>query len=159
MICREPSKKRTETTVVEAGKWLGYSGLRENQVRIVQHLLSGKDVFVSLPTGSGKSLCYCVLPYSFDLLHGGSVLQIDSYYSQSSRITHVRHMCKRNVTAVYVGHCMSEADICDGRYQLVFLSPEALLMNETWRDMLMSPIYQENLMALVIDKAHCVKKW
>ena len=38
---------------------------------------------------------------------------------------------------------------------------KALLTNETWRDMLLSAVYQENLMALVVDEAqwHCVKKW
>ena len=41
--------------------------------------------------------------------------------------------------------------MCDGVYQLVFLSPEALFSNETWRDMVPSPVYQENLVAVVID--------
>ena len=42
--------------------------------------------------------------------------------------------------------------MCDGVYQLVFLSPEALLSNETWRDTVPSPVYQENLVAVVIDE-------
>ena len=42
--------------------------------------------------------------------------------------------------------------MCDGVYQLVFLSPEALLSNETWRDMVPCPVYQENLVAVVIDE-------
>ena len=44
--------------------------------------------------------------------------------------------------------------MCDCVYQLhvVFLSPEALLSNETWRDMVLSPVYQENLVAVVIDE-------
>ena len=44
------------------------------------------------------------------------------------------------------------ADVCDGVYQLVFVSPEALLSNETWRDMVPCPVYQENLVAVVIDE-------
>ena len=47
---------------------------------------------------------------------------------------------------------LAEADVCDGVYQLVFLSPEALLSNETWRDTVPSPVYQENLVAVVIDE-------
>ena len=47
---------------------------------------------------------------------------------------------------------LAEADVCDGVYQLVFLSPEALLSNETWRDSVPSPVYQENLVAVVIDE-------
>ena len=43
--------------------------------------------------------------------------------------------------------------MCDCVYQLYsFLSPEALLSNETWRDMVLSPVYQENLVAVVIDE-------
>ena len=42
--------------------------------------------------------------------------------------------------------------MCDDVYQLVFLSPEALLSNETWRDTVPSPVYQENLVAVVIDE-------
>ena len=42
--------------------------------------------------------------------------------------------------------------MCDGVYQLGFLSPEALLSNETWRDTVPSPVYQENLVAVVIDE-------
>ena len=41
--------------------------------------------------------------------------------------------------------------MCDVVYQLVFLSPEALLSNETWRDMVPNPVYQENLVAVAID--------
>ena len=42
-------------------------GLRQQQQIVVEHFLRGNDVFVSLPTGSGKSLCYCLLPKAFDL--------------------------------------------------------------------------------------------
>ena len=42
-------------------------GLRQQQQIMVEHFLRGNDVFVSLPTGSGKSLCYCLLPKAFDL--------------------------------------------------------------------------------------------
>ena len=50
-------------------------------------------------------------------------------------------------------------EVYEGNYQLVFTSPEALLTNETWRGMLHSSVYQERLVAFVVDEAHCVKKW
>ena len=53
-------------------------------------------------------------------------------------------------TDVHTG--LAEADVCDSAYQLVFLRPEALLSNETWRDMVQSPVYQENLVAVIIDE-------
>ncbi len=49
-----------------ATKEMGYPDLRPKQEEVVRHFMRGRDVFVSLPTGSGKSLCYSVLPRVFD---------------------------------------------------------------------------------------------
>ena len=60
--------------------------------------------------------------------------------------------------AIIVGDLAEEAvgGVCNGNYQLVYMSPESLLTDERWRDMLLS---REHLVGLVVDKAHCVKKW
>ena len=42
---------------------------------------------------------------------------------------------------------------------MIFFSPELILRNETWRDMITSSVYRDNLVGLVVDEAHCVKKW
>ena len=42
---------------------LGYTKLKDEQLRTVRDVLSGLDTFVSLPTGYGKSLCYAILPW------------------------------------------------------------------------------------------------
>ena len=47
---------------------LGYSFLKEKQREAIELFLEGHDVFVNLPTGYGKSLCYALLPYAFDAL-------------------------------------------------------------------------------------------
>ena len=49
---------------------LGYENLRPMQKLAVQSFEQGRDVFVSLPTGSGKSLCYWLLPLVFEHLRG-----------------------------------------------------------------------------------------
>ena len=46
-----------------------------------------------------------------------------------------------------------------GEAQIVFIGPELLLKNATWREMLRTPIYRTNLVAFVIDEVHCVTKW
>ena len=46
-----------------------------------------------------------------------------------------------------------------GDYQLVFFTPEILLMKSKWRDMLLGDVYRNRINALVVDKAHCMKKW
>jgi len=49
--------------------------------------------------------------------------------------------------------------IHDGEYQLVFISPESIISNLYWREMLRTPVYRENLVAFAVDEAHCVSKW
>ena len=57
----------------EAAKSLGYDRLKPEQDRVLSEFMSGKDVFVALPTGYGKSLCYAALPPAFDLKKFGSI--------------------------------------------------------------------------------------
>ena len=52
----------------EAALKLGYPQVRQVQEEVVLAFLSGRDIFVSVPTGEGKSLCYAVLPWTVDLL-------------------------------------------------------------------------------------------
>ncbi len=49
--------------------------------------------------------------------------------------------------------------VLEGKTQLVHISPEAILKNCRYRHMLLSEAYQQNLMALAIDEAHCIKTW
>ena len=58
------------TAVTESGKLLGYDKLKTKQLEAISAFVTGNDVFVSLPTGYGKSIIYAVLPYAFDNLRG-----------------------------------------------------------------------------------------
>ena len=51
------------------------------------------------------------------------------------------------------------SDVASGNYQLVFFTPEVLLNNRRWRGFISNDIYARKLKALVIDEAHCIKKW
>ncbi len=68
----------------------------------------------------------------------------------------VRAMRERKVRAIYAGDVKEggeeSTDILLGKYQLVYLSPEALLSETRWRDMLLSAIYHASLVALVVDE-------
>ena len=47
---------------------LGYTSLKDEQLKVLSSFIAGNDVFAALPTGYGKSLCYACLPGVFDLL-------------------------------------------------------------------------------------------
>ena len=66
----------------DAGRLLGYSQMKPQQLKVVESFLKGHDVFGVLPTGFGKSLCYACLPIVFDKLQhkpqGSSIVLIVS---------------------------------------------------------------------------------
>ena len=49
--------------------------------------------------------------------------------------------------------------VLNGEFQLLFITPESMIDNSTYRNMLLSPTYRQKLIAVVIDEAHCVKVW
>ena len=151
-----------QVAIDTAKEKLGYEELRPSQKEAILSFLKGADVFVCLPTGSGKSLCYSLLPAAFDHLKGQTKESIVIVVSPLIALMkdQVRSMNERDVTAVYAGDIdlETEREICEGRYQLVFMSPEALLGDNRWRDMLISPVYRQNLVGMAVDEAHCVKK-
>ncbi len=148
--------------ISEASKLLGYTRLREGQELAIREFLKGKDVFVSLPTGSGKSLCYWILPYIFDFIRGrcdSMVLVVSPLIAIMQDQVDILHT--KGVTAVYVGsaHAPVIEEIKDGKFQVLFFSPECLLTELDWRDVLHSKVFQEQLAGFIVDEAHCVKHW
>ena len=67
------------------------------------------------------------------------------------------------LSAEFVGSAQDDpvatTAVLNGTVQLVFISPENLLSNRKFRSMFEKDIYQERMVALVIDEAHCVKLW
>ena len=158
------AKAVVEEALSEALQKLGYASFRSmHQRKAIESFVQGNDVFVCLPTGSGKSLCYCILPAVFDHLHGvrSSIAVVISPLVALMK-DQVRAMTEKGVSAVFVGDCRDDNDIArvsEGAYQIVYMSPEALLEDDQWRDMLLTSVYKQNLIGLVVDEAHCVKKW
>lgn len=59
-----------QEAVSHSMKMMGVSSLKAKQQEAIISFMEGKDVFVSLPTGYGKSMIYCLLPLIFDRLKG-----------------------------------------------------------------------------------------
>ncbi len=161
-FARETVKEVIGTAVME----LGYER-PTNEQDAVSNFLLGRDVFVTVPTGGGKSLCYACLPSVYDHLRKDESLHhaIVVVVSPLSALMQdqVSKFTTKGVRAVYIG---SEQDdplarqkALKGEAQLVFMSPESLLSVLMWREMFRSRVYQENIVCLAVDEAHLVEKW
>ena len=72
-LCRRfDSVEILSKAVEDSVQALGYERIKSEQLDVVMKFLEGYDVFVSLPTGGGKSLCFACLPMVFDRLRGGT---------------------------------------------------------------------------------------
>lgn len=70
MADKERPRERLITKCIQK---LGYSELKQEQLKVVMAFISGRDVFAILPTGYGKTLCYACLPLVFDELASRNV--------------------------------------------------------------------------------------
>ena len=129
--------------------------------------MKGKVVFVSTPTGSGKSLCYSCLPLVFDSLRSGdkqeAIVVVVSPLN-ALMLDQVQAFMANGVKCAYVDVQESDSGSLHnvmekGEFSLVFMSPESLVRGCRWREMFRSAIYQANLVGLVVDEAYCIDKW
>ena len=69
----------------------------------------------------------------------------------------------RGIRAEFVGEAQTDASVIQrvlqGNLDLLYISPENILNNTRYKSMLLSQRYKENMSALVVDEAHCVKTW
>ena len=75
------------------------------------------------------------------------------FYSQ------IRTFSSKGLNVAAASDKAKQADIISGRCQLVYFSPEELLLVDQWRTMLLNSVYQSNLVAFVVDEAHCITNW
>lgn len=117
---------------------LQYESLTEGQIKTVEGYLSGQDVFVCSPTGSGKSLCFEIAPYAIDWVRFGPleeeniVRTVCVIVAPLLSLMHdqVASLKRKGIAAICIGPECSQEDIKtiqNGHYNLVFGSTEALL--------------------------------
>lgn len=74
--------------------------------------------------------------------------------------SHILQLQSRGISAACLsGNSVDEDGIINGEYSLIFASPESVVKNEKWREMLQSKLYQDNLFGIVTDEVHVVPKW
>jgi len=133
----------------------GYSAFRPHQEDIISSVLAGKDSFVLMPTGGGKSLCYQVPA----LVLEGTAVVVSPLISLMK--DQVDALVANGVRAAYYNSTLEAADarrvlgqLHDGVLDLIYVSPERM-MNDGFVDRLKSI----KLSMLAIDEAHCVSQW
>lgn len=137
---------------------------RPNQLEAVVASLLNKDVFVLMPTGGGKSLCY-QLPALIKGGHSkGTTVVISPLISLMQ--DQVQHLIHKNIKA---GMISSKANSDDNKHTLnlfregfldiVYLSPEKA-NKSTMIQKIIGKLYDRNQLArVVIDEAHCLSSW
>ena len=148
----EWTSDNVEAAMTASAKALGCDKLTVNQSKVLRTFPLGSDV---LPTGSGKSGSTGCIRYVKEdryLYRSGS--QPIGSSNEGSGVA-----IERRMKAVYGGDQCEMDRVYEGYYQMIFLTPESLLTTSKSRDVLLSDVYQRNLVAVVIDEAHCVKKW
>ncbi|MCD9016877.1 DNA helicase RecQ [Parachryseolinea silvisoli] len=133
----------------------GYSQFRGNQETIIRNLLDGRNTFVIMPTGAGKSLCY-QLPA---MMKDGLAIVISPLIALMKN--QVDQMNAYGVNARFLNSTLSKSEITrlkkdcmNGNVKLLYVAPESLNKEET-----IEFLKKVNVAFVAIDEAHCISEW
>ncbi len=137
----------------------GYAAFRHQQQAIVEHVISGQDALVLMPTGGGKSLCYQIPA----LARPGLAIVVSPLIALMQ--DQVEALQQLGVEAAYLNSSLSSEDnqritqqALSGVLKLLYVAPERL-MAASFLALLDSVHQQIGLALFAIDEAHCVSQW
>jgi len=135
-------------------RFYGYDSFYPTQWEVINHILTGKDAVVLMPTGGGKSLCYQIPALMCD---GCAIVVSPLLALMTDQVTALQ---ANGIPAAAVNSQQSDSynrevikHVYDGNIKLLYISPEKLLSElNTW-----SESFKISLIA--IDEAHCISQW
>jgi len=145
--------QNTPQTVLE--KIFGFQTFRKPQKEIITQILNGQDVFVLMPTGGGKSLCYQIPA----LILPGTAIIVSPLISLMENQVHA--LKQLGVASEYLNSALNyqeirsiETAIQKDEIKILYVTPERLLTTR-FQDL----ISNTKISLIAIDEAHCISQW
>ena len=136
-------------------EFFGYTQFRGNQEIVIRNILSGKNTFVIMPTGAGKSLCY-QLPA---MIQDGLAIIISPLIALMKN--QVDQMNAYGINARFLNSTLSKSEITklkkdcmNGEVKMLYVAPESLNKEEN-----ILFLQKANVAFVAIDEAHCISEW
>ena len=140
-------------------EFFGFDSFKGDQEAIIRNLLEGKDTFVLMPTGGGKSLCF-QLPA---LVMPGTAIVISPLIAlMKNQVDVIRGFVEeQNGIAHFLNSSLGKAqiqevrkDVLSGVTKLLYVAPESLTKEEN-----VDLLREVNISFYAIDEAHCISEW
>jgi len=139
-------------------KYFGFDTFKGNQESIIRNVLSGRDTFVLMPTGGGKSLCY-QLPAV--MLEGTAIVISPLIALMKNQVDTMRNFSINDDVAHFLNSSLSKSEIAkvkksvlDRETKLLYVAPESLTKEENIEFM-----KSVDISFYAIDEAHCISEW
>ena len=150
-----PTSISNEVLKEQLKKTFGFSQFRGEQEAIIRNTIEGRNSFVLMPTGAGKSLCY-QLPA---IVMPGTAIVISPLIALMKN--QVDQMLAFGINAQFLNSSLSRAEInrvkaevINGSVKLLYIAPESLNKQEN-----LNFLQQANISFVAIDEAHCISEW
>jgi ATP-dependent DNA helicase RecQ len=136
-------------------KYFGYDTFREHQLEVIQKIIDGKDAFVLMPTGIGKSICYQIPSI---IRHGVGLVISPLIALMQDQVGALR---QSGVSAEFLNSSLTRQEaqlvenrVVSGKADILYVAPERLQSVGFQRFIEKFPIA-----VFAIDEAHCVSQW